>query len=127
MNMNVTEANGTDIPNHIGFDNSLSALYIINLVLSLPANSYVMWVIASGEGGAVVSELFALNLAISEILLCLFSIYIIVKYFVTLPTKISLKVLRFFSVLMFTPRPIFHSSICVERYLAVVHPVIFLR
>ncbi|XP_074478431.1 uncharacterized protein LOC141759862 [Sebastes fasciatus] len=40
---------------------------------------------------------------------------------------VGLLVLQFMMQLMLTSRPVFQSCICLERYLAVVHPTVFLR
>ena len=48
----------------------------INLVLGVPINSYVLWMISTGVAGPMASEIFALNLSVCEIIFCLFSLTI---------------------------------------------------
>ncbi len=89
----------------------------------VPIHSKITWLIITGTGNGVASEFFNLNLSICEIgnslnamfgiLACFFSSFKAVTYFL--------------QGLGITGRPLFHCLICVERYLAVVHPVIFLK
>ncbi|XP_014050678.1 P2Y purinoceptor 6-like [Salmo salar] len=102
-----------------------TACYAVNLILSLPTNGYVLWLILTGAGGTVASEFFALNLAVSEILYCLCAVFVFV--YIHLPIPPILALITFFSGFMFHGRPLFQCCICFERYLAVVHPVVFLK
>ncbi|XP_067231468.1 C-C chemokine receptor type 8-like [Chanodichthys erythropterus] len=89
---------------------------------SLPANSYVIWLIITGTGYGVASEFFILNLSVCELGICLNGLVFILSRSIS-----SLKITDAFLMgLSFTGRPLFQCLICVERYLAVVHPVTFL-
>ncbi|ROJ30589.1 Chemokine XC receptor 1 [Anabarilius grahami] len=105
------------------FLNFHTAGWIFSLIVVLPENSYVIWLIVTGAGNGVASEFFSLNLSICEILLCLQSFLSLVArafrgvwFFVGFLTGIPI-----------TGRPLFQCLICVERYLAVVQPVTFLK
>lgn len=105
----------------------ISALTIaataVNLVLSLPTNSYVVWLIATRAGGMTVADFFPLNLAVFEILFCLFSVSILLK-----DISPAVKLLaRFPYSFLWSGRPMLQCCICIEQFLAVVHPVLFLR
>ena len=102
-----------------------TACYAVNLILSLPTNVYVLWLILTGAGGMVASEFFTLNLAVSEILYCLCAVFVFVYIHLPIPPILALFI--FFSGFMFHGRPLFQCCICFERYLAVVHPVVFLK
>ena len=96
-----------------------------NLIVSLPTNGYVLWLIASKSGSSVSSEFFALNLAVSDMFVCLFNVLVLLdSHFQHQALKGALKV---FSVFLGAGRPLFQTCICLERYLAVIHPVVFLR
>ncbi|XP_051537047.1 chemokine XC receptor 1-like [Myxocyprinus asiaticus] len=96
-------------------------IYATSVLLGLPTNFYVIWLIVTGNGLA--TEFFSLNLFVSEILLSLNSLLnLLNKEF-----EIHKIVGAFLIGLAITGRPLFQCLICVERYLAVVHPVTFLK
>ncbi len=76
-----------------------------------------------GTASGVASEFFNLNLSVCEIGICLGNlVFLLSRWF------LCLKLLNLFSLgLTFTGRPLFQCLICVECYLAVVHPVTFLK
>ncbi|XP_048036472.1 chemokine XC receptor 1-like [Megalobrama amblycephala] len=97
--------------------------YIINFLVGVPTHSYVIWLIITGTGSGVASEFFILNLSICEIgnsLNCL--LFVLSNWFSSVFT-----LLEFLIGLSVTGRPLFQCLMCVERYLAVVHPVTFLK
>ncbi|XP_015258512.1 PREDICTED: G-protein coupled receptor 183-like [Cyprinodon variegatus] len=98
-----------------------------NVLIGLPANIYVVWMIASESSSPVVSELFALNLAIAEILFSCSSFYVMVHFLLEMPWLIGVLVMKVFLQLMLVSRPLFQTCICLERYVAVVHPTLFIR
>jgi hypothetical protein len=106
-----------------------TASFAINIILGLPTNVYILWLIVTEAGtevgGTMASEVFFLNLAVTEVLFSLSAIF----YFIRLhdPSVVVLYFMSFSYGFLFTGRPLFQSCICVERYLAVVHPVVFLK
>ena len=71
------------------------------------------------------TEFFAFNLAVNKILFCLLSFISFINLYLPLE---SLEFVFFFSFGFFiSGRLLFQACICLERYLAVVHPVVFLR
>lgn len=98
-----------------------------NVLIGLPANIYVVWMIASESSSPLVSELFALNLAIAEILFSCSSFYVMVHFLLEMPWLIGVLVMKVFLQLMLVSRPLFQTCICLERYVAVVHPTLFIR
>jgi len=105
------------------FLNFYHAGFYFNLIVVLPENSYVIWLIVTGAGNGVASEFFSLNLSICEIFLCLQSLLSLLSN--TFPS-LSL-VVMFLTGIPITGRPLFQCLICVERYLAVIYPVTFLK
>ncbi|XP_077050322.1 C-C chemokine receptor type 8-like [Siphateles boraxobius] len=88
-----------------------------NLLFGVPTHSYVLLLIARRR--RIPSEIFNVNLTVCEI------IYSFVFLKQILP---SLELIYpFLQGLGITGRPLFHCLMCVERYLAVVHPVTFLK
>ncbi|XP_067280771.1 C-C chemokine receptor type 8-like [Pseudorasbora parva] len=97
--------------------------YSINFLFGLPTHSYVIWLIVTGAGSGVASEFFILNLSICEVANSLNSLLFIIPNWFS-----SLYTLQLFLIgLSLTGRPLFQCLMCVERYLAVVHPVNFLK
>jgi len=98
-------------------------LYFLSVLLVLPTNSYVIWLIVSGKRIGLAAEFFSLNLAVCEILLCVESVFIFLSYEI----EFLWTVVSAFDGLASIGHPLFQCLICVERYLAVVHPVTFLK
>ncbi|KAK6324490.1 hypothetical protein J4Q44_G00038320 [Coregonus suidteri] len=103
-----------------------TAAISINLLLGLPTNVYVLWLIVTGAGGTMASEFFTLNLALSEIFYSLSNLMYIIHDHIQ-ENGALLSVGTFFAGFNLFGRPLFQCCICVERYLAVVHPVTFLK
>ena len=97
----------------------------INLILGCPTNGYVLWLIFRGAGGTLASEFFTLNLTVNEILSCVYNVAMII--WIKRQSLVFLIIMSFFSGFLTVGRPLFQTCICLERYLAVVHPVVFLR
>ncbi len=107
----------------IGGEESLNiCLHSIGLLFGIPAHCYVIWLIITGTGSGVTSEYFILNLSVCEIANCLNSLFYILNTFILFS-----RLTTFILGLAITGRPLFQLLICVERYLAVIHPVIFLK
>ncbi|XP_057215765.1 somatostatin receptor type 1-like [Triplophysa rosa] len=93
----------------------------VHLLLGLPAHSYVLCLIVTGRGIAL--ELYNFNLTVCEMIYCLHClVYLLLLKF---PCLTILQ--RVLQALVMTIRPLFQCLMCVERYLAVVHPVTFLK
>jgi len=109
-------------------DTMMICVMIFSLVFGLPTHSYVIWLIITGTGNGVASELFMLNLSVCEMIHCLFAlIYLHKEIRTTYQESVSLITLRILTGNIITIRPLFQCLMCVERYLAVVHPVTFLK
>ncbi|XP_050948632.1 uracil nucleotide/cysteinyl leukotriene receptor-like [Labeo rohita] len=123
--VNFTSSETSNSSTHFtGLVDSLQiCLFSINLLFGLPTHSYIIWLIVTGTGSGVASEFFILNLSVCEIGNSLNSLFYIVSICLSSITALPLFLLG----LVFTGRPLFQCLICVERYLAVVHPVTFLK
>ncbi len=95
----------------------------ICFLFGLPTHSYVIWIIVRGTGSGVASEFFNLNLSVCEIANSLTGL--ISALSVHFSSLLTLSI--FFQGVSITGRPLFQCLMYVERYLAVVHPVIFLK
>ncbi|XP_026051101.1 P2Y purinoceptor 8-like [Carassius auratus] len=124
MNYTTPEAFTNSTTHSFELMNSLEMFVVcIGFLFGFLIHSKITWLIITGTGNGASSEFFNLNLSICEIgnsfnamfgiLARFFSSVIIVTYFL--------------QGLGITGRPLLHCLICVERYLAVVHPVTFLK
>ncbi|XP_042603703.1 uracil nucleotide/cysteinyl leukotriene receptor-like [Cyprinus carpio] len=124
VNYTTTEAFTNPTTHFTGILDSLNiCVYIISLLFGLPTHSYVTWLIITGTGRGVASKFFILNLSVCEIGISLYCFVYAISYWSLSVSTIKL----FFVGLTITGRPLFQCLICVERYLAVLHPVTFLK
>nr|XP_055035552.1 C-C chemokine receptor type 8-like [Misgurnus anguillicaudatus] len=99
------------------------SLHSLNLMFGLPTHIYVIHLIITGAGSGIVAEFLMLNLSVGEIGICLDNlIFVLSMWFPSLSTFEG-----FLIGFCITGRPLVQCLICVERYLAVVHPVTFLK
>ncbi|KAJ8351099.1 hypothetical protein AAFF_G00150980 [Aldrovandia affinis] len=99
--------------------------HVSNILVGLPINVWVLWLIVRGLEGVLASEIFTLNLAALELIYCLHLPLALLNYLVL--NSILSKTSLFFYGLIIFGRPLFQCCTCVERYLAVLHPLTFLR
>ncbi len=104
-------------------DSQRMSVLSISLLFGLPTHSYVIWLIITGTGSGVASEFFNLNLSVCEIGNSLHAMFGILSYFYLNFTNLT----HFLQGLGITGNPLFQCLMCVERYLAVVHPVTLLK
>ena len=98
------------------------------VVVGLPANLWVMWLIIHGTKDSLAAELFHLNIAICETIFLLgtpLQLYCTFGPADSGPAVIILVAEQW--MLINFGRPLFQCCICLERYLAVVHPLTFIR
>ncbi len=81
-----------------------------------------MWLIIRGTNG-IASEFFNFNLNVCEIFFSVSSLAFLLSE--RFPAFVTIQ--RLSLGLAITIRPLFQCLICVERYLAVIHPVTFLK
>lgn len=100
-----------------------TAVMVINVVSSLPSNSYIVWLIATGSKGKLIREFFQLNLSSFEVFNSFICITFFAKFFrptLRLPNGL-------YRTLFWSGRPLLQCCICVEHFVAVVHPALYLR
>ncbi|XP_042603778.1 somatostatin receptor type 5-like [Cyprinus carpio] len=95
----------------------------LSFLVGLPIHSFVLWLIVTGTESGVASVFFKLNLSVCEICICVESLIFILSFWFSNLTKL----ICFLIGLAVTGRPLFQCLICAECYLAVVHPVTFLK
>ncbi|XP_050948626.1 hydroxycarboxylic acid receptor 2-like [Labeo rohita] len=124
VNFTTPEASTNSTTLSIGLVKCLEiCMYSISFLAGLPTHFYVIWLIITGTGSGLALEFFNLNLSVSEIGNSLNSLFFLLSTW--FPSVWILQM--FFIGFPITGRPLFQCLICVERYLAVVHPVTFLK
>ncbi|XP_060780343.1 P2Y purinoceptor 1-like [Neoarius graeffei] len=102
-------------------------MQVLVLALALPANTVLLWLMVKKRKTLSPSEVLGLNFAVLGVLFCLslpLDIYItITKDRVGLLQSIS----NAFAILSYFGCPLLLTSLCLERYVAVAHPVLFMK
>ncbi|XP_071378445.1 proteinase-activated receptor 3 [Centroberyx affinis] len=98
-------------------------LQFINMFLGIPANIMVLWLIHKNKGDSSTSDIFILHLAVLDVFFCLIPPLELANI-VYLTTSSTWYVLRFFYGIK-DSSPLFLSCICLDRYMAVLHPITF--
>ncbi|XP_043072435.1 uracil nucleotide/cysteinyl leukotriene receptor-like [Puntigrus tetrazona] len=125
LNFISLESSTNSTTDSIGLKSLDICLYSINMLFGLPAHFYIIWLIFTGTKNGVASEFFILNMSVCELGCSLNSLFCILIIFIQFSHLTTLT--NFLRGLVITGSPLFHCLICVERYLAVVHPVTFLK
>ncbi|KAL6455734.1 hypothetical protein MHYP_G00355850 [Metynnis hypsauchen] len=103
----------------------ITSIHVVNFFLSLSLNIYVIVLLFPCRGVMEASDVFSWNQAISDICFVLLGPF---HSLCTISKNLCIFVaLDFFFGVSLCSRCVFQSCTCLERYLAVVHPVTFLR
>lgn len=127
--MNASVANVSEAEMGVATVSIVIASQVMNFCLGLPLQCYAMHLLLSrpsgGGGGVDVNVIFALNLVLEEILYCLVApLYTSCILSLTLCVGI---LLGFWLGICMAGRYLFQCCLCLEQYLAVIHPMIFLK
>ncbi|XP_035246815.1 proteinase-activated receptor 3-like [Anguilla anguilla] len=98
-------------------------LQFINMFLGIPANLMVLWLLHKNKGDSSSSDIFILHLAILDTFFCLIP-PLEMANIVFLTNSNTWYILRFFYGVK-DSSPLFLSCICLDRYMAVLHPITF--
>lgn len=112
-------------PMQIVRDTLAGVVYASNLLFGLPINGYVLWLIMGTKREKIALDFISLNQIVVEILLSLSGILYFLQRYLSLSFLKDL--FRVLTVMFLIMRPLVQSYICLEQYLATVHPVLFLR
>ncbi|XP_065152047.1 uracil nucleotide/cysteinyl leukotriene receptor-like [Paramisgurnus dabryanus] len=100
-------------------------MQFLNMLLGIPANVMVLWLIQKKRRDSSTSDIFIVHLAVLDIFYCLIPPLEFASI-VYLTTSSNWYVVRFFYGLK-DFSPLFLSCICLDRYMAVVHPIFFTK
>ncbi|XP_043952154.1 proteinase-activated receptor 3 isoform X2 [Gambusia affinis] len=101
------------------------SLQFTNMFLGIPANITVLWLIHKNKRDTSTSDIFIVHLAVLDVLFCLIPPLELASL-VFLTTSSPWYILRFFYGLK-DCSPLFLSCICLDRYIAVIHPIFFTK
>lgn len=101
------------------------SLQFTNMLLGIPANVMVLWLMHKNKRDSTTSDIFILHLAVLDILFCLSPPLELVNL-VFFNISSTWYILRFFYGIK-DSSPLFLSCICLDRYMAVVHPIMFTK
>lgn len=102
-------------------------LGIVTFVLGFPANVALLWLLVRGEKALSPSEILGLNLGVLNVIFCIslpFDVYISANY---IRTGDLLTITEAISILNLIGCPLLLTSMCVERYLAAAHAVLYMK
>lgn len=100
-------------------------IQILVLVLALPANAVLLWLLVKNRKNLSPSEVVGLNMAVLIVLFCLnlpFDIVISTNNH----SRLFLRISQTFATLRYFGCPILLTSMCLECYVVVAHPVLFI-
>lgn len=96
---------------------------VVSLLIRFPVNIYVLQLIISRH--LITSEYYSFNEATFEIFICLYDFCGVCTYIFQNTDLVKMR--RFFLGFIVTGHPCLLAFVCVDRYLAVVKPLVFLK
>ncbi|KAK1886537.1 G-protein coupled receptor 4 [Dissostichus eleginoides] len=96
---------------------------VFNLLVGTPCNVLVLWQIASRKNDACTSDIFIFNLAVMDAFFCLMTPIEMVNRLLLDDQRIWY--FQRFAYGIKDVAPLFLVCICMDRYMAVVHPILF--
>ncbi|KAM9307104.1 proteinase-activated receptor 3-like [Pholidichthys leucotaenia] len=100
-------------------------LQFTNMILGIPTNLLVLWLINKNKHDSSTSDIYILHLAIVDLLFCLIPPLELLNIVFLNNGRIWYVLFFFYGLKDFSP--LFLACICLDRYIAVVHPVTFTK
>ncbi|KAM9480696.1 uncharacterized protein Hap1MRO34_008615 [Clarias gariepinus] len=105
----------------------LAPIQIVVLILALPANTLLLWLLVKNRKALSPSEVLGLNFALLGVLYCLSLPLGIGITTANARSGLLLSISNAFANLSYFGCPLLLTSMCLERYVAVAHPVLFIK
>ncbi|XP_066520168.1 G-protein coupled receptor 35-like [Hoplias malabaricus] len=96
---------------------------VLNLAVGFPTNLLVMWQIATRKSEGCTSDMFIFNLAVLDAAFCLMTPVDMVNRLYL--NNYGIWYIQRFAYGVKDVAPLFLTCICLDRYIAVVHPIVF--
>ncbi|XP_058242903.1 psychosine receptor-like [Hemibagrus wyckioides] len=100
---------------------------ILILVLALPANAVLLWLLVKNRKTMSPSEVLGLNFALLGVLFCLALPLDICMTFAQDRSGLPLRISQVFSTICYFGSPLLLTCMCLERYIAVAYPVLYMK
>lgn len=99
----------------------------VDHMIGFPVNCWALWFFVSGKRSLIESEILTLNLLIVEIVFSMCFFLNVLRCF-GVPTFLNFdSLIKCYNAVAVVGRTMFQCQICVDRYVAVVHPAVFIR
>ncbi|XP_048105005.1 P2Y purinoceptor 1 [Alosa alosa] len=96
---------------------------VLNLAVGFPTNMLVMWMVATRKTEGSTSDIFIFNLAVLDAYFCLMTPIDMVNRLIL--NNQNIWHFQLFAYGVKDTAPLFLTCICLDRYVAVVHPILF--
>ncbi|KAJ8000837.1 hypothetical protein DPEC_G00184540 [Dallia pectoralis] len=102
---------------------------VLNILLGTPALVWCLWISLSESisGGLKPTQIFPMNLFIVELVFCIEFLLEVICCQILPGNSMLFQVAYHVFIIGWICRPLFQFCICVERYMAVVQPVAFIK
>ncbi|XP_041939076.1 P2Y purinoceptor 4-like [Alosa sapidissima] len=94
--------------------------------VGLPASLRLLWALIQRQRRGLSNDVYMLNLTIMDLIFNIILIPGVINYFVW-QDYATWRITDFFYCLSLSGRPLFMACICVDSYIAVVHPVVYMK
>ncbi|KAI4893897.1 hypothetical protein NFI96_001013 [Prochilodus magdalenae] len=123
VNMANLTANTTSLLGQLELFSTFFPVVVVVPIVGFPANIYILWILLRKPGLCSTPDLFTVNLAMLDALCCFLQpLEVIAAIF----ARSDAVVLRSVLLNQFAG-PLFQTCTCVDCYIGVLHPVVFLR
>ncbi|TRY89694.1 hypothetical protein DNTS_032321 [Danionella cerebrum] len=112
--------------NDVNYSGVRVPLEIITIVLCFPSNVVLLWLMLNGCIALSPSNVLGLGLSVVNITYCL-TLPLDVYISLTSRSGVLLSVTEAFSILNLAGCPLLLTCMCLERYMATVHPVLYMK
>ncbi|KAK2865892.1 hypothetical protein Q7C36_001948 [Tachysurus vachellii] len=103
----------------------MMAMMILDYILSFPTVPWALWILI--RNSALETEVFLFNILCADIMGTLISPVMFLMMFVSSYMSTFIKGVLYLNDLYLKGYPLFQCAMCFDRYMAVVHPITYLK